>query len=151
MKVRADFITNSSSSSYICGFCGNHEEGMDLCMTDAGFITCENDHSFCDVHLMPEGGEFEGSKLEEELVGKYLKDHKEFDEDEAIYELRYQFPPEHCPFCQLKLIMNDDYVDFVTLILDISKEDVLENIRVNLGSYPAFAEALRAKQMDKKK
>ena len=50
MKIRSSFVTNSSSSSYICEVCGGVESGYDMCLSDANMVECENGHVFCRGH-----------------------------------------------------------------------------------------------------
>jgi len=51
MKFRNGFVTNSSSSSFICEVCGHDESGWDMCNSKAGMIGCENGHTFCERHV----------------------------------------------------------------------------------------------------
>ena len=46
MKIRSGFVSNSSSSSFTCGVCGETQSGMDLSMQ------CENGHTFCESHQL---------------------------------------------------------------------------------------------------
>lgn len=46
MKFRRDFVTNSSSSSYICDICRREESGY-ITLEDAKMYECENRHLFC--------------------------------------------------------------------------------------------------------
>lgn len=52
MKYRKDFVTNSSSSSYICEICGNCESGYDVGLSEFGMSECVNGHIFCDEHKL---------------------------------------------------------------------------------------------------
>ena len=47
MKFRKDFVTNSSSSSYVCEICGRTESGWDMGLSDCDMMECVNGHVFC--------------------------------------------------------------------------------------------------------
>lgn len=51
MKYRRDFVTNSSSSCFICDICGREECGYDLCLSDIDMGQCVNVHTFCDEDM----------------------------------------------------------------------------------------------------
>lgn len=40
MKFRKDFVTNSSSSSFVCEICGRAESGFDIGLSEAGMMEC---------------------------------------------------------------------------------------------------------------
>ncbi len=46
MKIRNGFVSNSSTSSFTCGVCGEVEAGMDLCLSECGMQSCVNGHSW---------------------------------------------------------------------------------------------------------
>jgi hypothetical protein len=52
MKIRKGFVTNSSSSSYVCEICNNVESGYDSSASDCGMYQCKNDHTFCQSHIL---------------------------------------------------------------------------------------------------
>ena len=69
MKIRIGFVSNSSSSSFLCDFCGNDASGWDMCLTDAEMFMCENGHTICLSHLTEE---------EKELIDHPFKTKEEF-------------------------------------------------------------------------
>lgn len=52
MKIRTGFVSNSSSSSFICKVCGETQSGMDMSLSDAEMMECENGHTFCQLHQL---------------------------------------------------------------------------------------------------
>lgn len=52
MKKRLGFVSNSSSSSFICDVCGHDESGWDLGLSEAGMKECCNGHIFCTDHFI---------------------------------------------------------------------------------------------------
>lgn len=52
MKIRTGFVSNSSSSSFVCEITGTVESGMDLSLEDAGMYECINGHIFLDKFLI---------------------------------------------------------------------------------------------------
>ena len=52
MKLRKYFVSNSSSSSFICEICGESSYGYDWNYAEGNKVTCENGHVFCDDHAL---------------------------------------------------------------------------------------------------
>lgn len=80
------FVTNSSTSSFICEVCGEVYSERDACLSDTEMIECKNYHVVCQSHLgeVPEDDEFP-----------------------------YNVPSEFCPICSLKHIRDEDMLDYV--------------------------------------
>lgn len=77
MKIRAGFVSNSSSSSYICEICGDVGEDDDI-------VTCEREHTFCIYHL-------HHSLFSKEIVSAYVarsESLSEHDKQELIRLIR---------------------------------------------------------------
>lgn len=96
MKTRTGFVSNSSSSSFTCGVCGNTAEGRDLTLEESEMQRCMNSHLFCDEHAL---GEFP----------------PEGDEESDLYdeEWRYNAKPERCPCCQMKSLSPKDEIEYL--------------------------------------
>jgi len=46
MKIRKGFVSNSSSSSFVCDITGGTESGWDMGLSDVEMCECENGHVF---------------------------------------------------------------------------------------------------------
>jgi hypothetical protein len=137
VKIRQGFVSNSSSSSFICDICGNVESERDASLEDLGFVRCENGHEFCDHHLTRD---IETIMLEAEEAANAADD--EFDS----YEYRGELPAHHCPLCKLEKLSDADCLRYMLKTLDQTKEEVLEKIKTMHGTYPKFMAALKEKK-----
>jgi len=81
MKIRTGFVSNSSSSSFLCEVCGETESGFDCSLSEFDMISCENDH-ICHIDCIDE--------YDSETFCKTNK-WKE-----------WVLKQEHCPICNLK-------------------------------------------------
>ena len=61
MKIRTGFVSNSSSSSFLCDACGEADVGYDGQYENIDVIHCELEHEFCKHHYK---GESENNYLE---------------------------------------------------------------------------------------
>ena len=52
MKIRTGFVSNSSSSSFICQVSGETYSGYDCSIDDFGLVRCENGHLFHEDYLV---------------------------------------------------------------------------------------------------
>jgi hypothetical protein len=101
MKIRIGFVTNSSSSSYICQICGEQEESWD---TPDWITYCDNGHTFCTNHL------------------EIDSDHKA--ETEEDYEDK-----EYCPICAFKAYAEGEMALYLQKTRGISREEVFAEIK----------------------
>ena len=101
MKVRNGFVSNSSSSSFICEICGADVTGFDMCLDEAEMIQCINGHTICNEHMLMSFTE----------------------EDEGRDDCCYDVPEKYCPICQYQELSYSDARSFL-----IKKYGVLEDV-----------------------
>lgn len=105
MKIRSCFVSNSSSSSFICDACGSAEESYD----GEGHTQCEIGHEFCDYCVKDDM-----KKVESDDYG-------------------YAVTKETCPICTKKIV--PDYVKlqyfYDTLGIDSKTADELVRGNIN--------------------
>ena len=128
MKIRQGFVSNSSSSSFICEVCGNTESGWDMSLEEAYMVNCKNGHEFCESHILGEN------------TIDSLSDEESEDYDE---EWRWELPIEFCPVCQMKNITDSDKILFLKKVCGMSDEDIKREIQNRFKSYDEFVEYIK--------
>uniref|UniRef100_A0A6M3LCM6 Uncharacterized protein n=1 Tax=viral metagenome TaxID=1070528 RepID=A0A6M3LCM6_9ZZZZ len=124
MKIRTKFVSNSSSSSFICDYCGHDESGWDLCLSEAAMVECTRGHTFCDEHLPKE-------------IIEVLNDEEQEDWDE---EWRYNLKKEHCPMCNFTIVENDVILRYLFWIYNTNKGAIVDTIREKFSNLETFNE-----------
>ncbi len=114
MKIRTSFVTNSSSSSFVCEVCGTSEGGYDLCMDDAGMYQCENGHVFCKHHAIKE---------------------VESNGDPVTIEI--------CPICQFKSLHKGDALKYLMSKDKVTESNLLNTLKNEFGDYKTFKQKLK--------
>ena len=161
MKIRKGFVSNSSSSSFICEVCGNVESGYEASCDDMDFAQCENGHEFCRDHIKSMTEEKAKSilaKIKEntKYVDEDFLEMEEADQIETLMELdlRYfssgtmsemgydELPEELCPICALEALSDSDILDYILKEHGSSREFVIEKARKEFGNYENFSKAL---------
>ncbi len=144
------FVSNSSSSSFVCNVCGRDESGMDIGLSDCEMHECKNGHTFCDEHLVSEDN---GISLE--AIVKTLKDDGEdtegMDEEEIrdFYDenygddTRYDCSEKLCPTCQYKELDDAEALKYLMKDTGLSKEDLLYKMKGMFPDYSKLQEHLK--------
>lgn len=70
MKTRAGWVSNSSSSSFVCQVCGEECGGFDMSMSECGMVECENGHVICEGH-QKKGVSYTPEQKKEKMLESY--------------------------------------------------------------------------------
>lgn len=109
MKIRSGFVSNSSSSSFICDMCGYNESDYDWCSEDADFYCCENGHELC-IGCMN--------------VPENLPD------DWSIWNERHNgISEKYCPLCNFEELDLLDAKRYLLKTTQYTEEEVLKQIK----------------------
>ncbi|MHA2280252.1 MAG: hypothetical protein ACXAC5_05275 [Promethearchaeota archaeon] len=144
MKIRAGFVSNSSSSSFLCNVCGEMETGWDGQYSFATSYCCRG-HEMCSEHIDKLVSKFtlEDKKkavLEDEYFAETLKDEEvalinkgnSFAIEDAFERFREDWdeaPESLCPVCSLATISDGSVLRYL-LKHDIrTREDIEKEIR----------------------
>lgn len=160
MKIRSGFVSNSSSSSFVCCITGRTESGWDLSLHDAEMYSCVNGHTISDNFVEIDDGEID--KQVEEQAKREVEEHNKKYPDESIYsvedwiediksEFRYELPSKFCPVCSLKEFISEDLVLYLIakkaeiygLDKNTAKQQLYDDIRREFGSYEKFKEFIK--------
>ena len=159
MKVRNGFVSNSSTSSFVCDICGEKYEGWDASPSDPDFecSVCENEHIMCNSHL--EGVEIESLMAKDEerhIPSKYcpICNFQTYAEGEMVtYLEKTRKVSKDEVFVKVKAInkrrkklYNAEYITDVCQKFSLTDELLLKEIKDKFGNYDAYAKFLRSKE-----
>jgi len=124
MKIRKGFVSNSSSSSFVCDVTGGIECGWDMSAEEAGMYECENGHTF----------------YEDYLVNK--EEYDKFCENDNIdsYDLRYELPSKFCPICTMTNIRKNDVLKYLLKSSNTTMKKVVKEIKEEYSSFDELIE-----------
>ena len=134
MKFRKDFVTNSSSSSYVCEICGEEVSGYDISLQDYEMCECENGHILCWEHLiMPTKDEMIDWIVKEpsHYTTEELKNKSEDELFDLMLEVSdcYNLPEFVCPICQFEEYSEHDMASYLLTKYGVKKDIVFEEIK----------------------
>ena len=117
MKVRKGFVSNSSTSSFICEICDKIEADRDCGPADFDMLMCENGHTFHTDCLEKD----EMNKIEEAM--------DDFSQEHPNSESSDYVPKSLCPACNLKYINDWLLLTYMMKSQDVDREGVMDSIR----------------------
>jgi len=124
MITRFAFVSNSSSTSFICEVCGETVSGYDQGHGDFDMFSCVFGHIVCLEHKI---GQQEKWDTWEEEADCYT--------DEV--------PVEFCPMCQMKVFSPHDVLRFMIKELGVDLAEVKKSIRTKYKTYEEFFKDIR--------
>jgi len=164
MKTRNGFISNSSSTSFICDVCSHMESGMDASARDLGFETCVNGHVFCDSHVenLPKQTpadirkdikeQITSDKYWDETTKKSALDELDDTLDDDIEELFEESYSDdgvaacQCPICTFTELSTDDGFAFLKKNSGFANKEILDAIKSTFKTYKEFEAAIKPKK-----
>lgn len=163
MKIRLDFVTNSSSTCYVCEISGERESGRDMSRQELGFMVCEKGHQFLPKYAIINEDVIKKA-LEKKLEDYNLKGYGS-DEDacEVIQHVREMIeelpgsiqyiieedpfgcgvPSEMCPICQMKYISESNMLKFLLKNFESTTMDVVGSMKKRYSSYDEMVKDLK--------
>lgn len=112
MKIRTGFVSNSSTSSFICDVCGEEYTGWDATPSEFDCDSCEDGHIWCRSH------EWEDLKMTDEQM------------DECSKSGGGELPTEFCPICQFKVYSECEMAGYLEKTREVSRDEVFKKIKV---------------------
>lgn len=141
MKFRSDFVTNSSSSSYVCQICGESGSGWDASPKDFNMTECVNGHVICQEHIITPSRD----QLKEELlqfknwdcendceVQAFTPDElSEMSDDDMIDVIMEdcEIPECMCPICQFEEYSENDMALYLLKEYKVPRDEVFAEIK----------------------
>ena len=156
MKIRKGFVSNSSTSCFLCDVCGELDGWMDASLGEVGMVKCVNDHQFCEEHKL-DVGDMNPLKMRDILVSQIWSEEDKhtfnaFTEEEAReffesdegsdywsdYTEGIVFTAE-CPICQFEEITATVAARYLMRFAGLTKAQLSAIMK---GKYTSFTDFL---------
>ena len=153
MKIRTGFVSNSSSSSFVCEVCGRVESGWDGSPSDFDMIECENEHTICLEEMLEDQDSDEDGKYDyrcPERCCPICKFVVFSEKDLARYLLKKHNIPREEVFAEVKKankrrkkLYDSEYNTYVCTKLGLARDKILEEVKTTFATYREFEDSLR--------
>ena len=161
MKIRTDFVTNSSSTCYVCEISGEKEatgNGDDTTRQDLGFMVCEKGHWFKSKYAIQDEDTIRKA-LENKIKEINSKNHSECEKASEIQEMIEELPgsigyiveedpfgcgvpSEMCPICQMEYISEKHILKYLSKSIGFVPEDIVNSMKKRYSSYDEMIKEL---------
>lgn len=136
MKIRSGFVSNSSTSSFICEVSGRIEAGQDLCLSDAEMFECTKGHTV--------GTSYKLKVSDDDLKSLDVNKDGDGEDDEYIDEdENYDVHPIFCPICQMKKIRDEDMLKYLIKKSGLKRSELENSIRAEFSTFETFISSLK--------
>jgi len=161
MKFRKDFVTNSSSSSYICDICDREECGYDLSLSDIYMNECENGHVFCQDHMTFDTftvDSFKKAVENDRWLDSSLKEKIRYSDEslETLIDMvkkecdNYSIPAFMCPICSFNSVSMSDVEKYKSAKLRQTDEAIKKEIKEKFDCYDDFKKYIDSRMREVK-
>lgn len=169
MKTRLGYVSNSSTSSFVCDVCGCVEAGYDLMLSEVKMLFCECGKCYCEKHMMS------ATKVADAL--KALEKYKDDDNISDLYEKLSKMNPDDvfsqntsaddwnefvsffknldggeympsclCPSCNMEYISDTDMLDYVLHECNLEKNRVENEMKFRFQKHNELVEFLKGEE-----
>lgn len=135
MKFRTDYVTNSSSSSYICEICGRNESGWDLSLSECEMMECVNGHIFCCDEALEKPTREEMIKILVNEYSNYSEEELSKKDDDVLYYNYltnggyYDVLECMCPICQFIEYSEYDLSAYLLKEYGVPRDEVFAEVK----------------------
>ena len=151
MKIRTGFVSNSSSSSFVCDVCGHNVSGMDMGMKEAdmyqcgafGHIYCESHTKAIDSFTVEDKRAWLAGTSQGESWETASQEEVEKTFDKNAWDFRYGTHASHCPICALSNITDAQLLEYLLKSRNITRENLKEEIHSRYKTYAEMRNDLK--------
>jgi hypothetical protein len=144
MKIRNGFVSNSSSSSFVCCITGRTESGRDMCMVDARMV--ESNWGLYDENELLSPNPFDGSDIPQWFIDKRKKE-GDIPDEAIVYSWenmeRGEIPDELCPLYNLVYIQDCDLLAYFLKQNGITRAELSSKLKCDFANLEELRKSLK--------
>jgi len=131
MKIRNGFVSNSSTSSFICNLCGEEYSGWDASPFDRDYecYVCPNEHIMCEEHIKEDLEPILEKGCEHEFNREAANFCPECGEEAWVESEEFTISSKQCPICQFQAYAESEMAGYLLKTRGVSREDVFVKVK----------------------